>query len=61
MDDDERVSADTIRAARRRAEMAQLERQKQLLEQVVGMASALPRRDPGPLTILPFRELVSRR
>lgn len=107
--DDEGFAADTIRAARRRAEMsqralaiaagvapsvvcayetgarqpsakmlsrlvraagarlgilepeAQRMRQKQLLEQVVGMASALPRRSPGPLTIPPFRELISRK
>lgn len=36
------------------------QRQKAVLEQVVGMASALPRRDPGPLTIPPFRQLASR-
>ena len=30
------------------------------LESVVGMASALPRRAPGPLTLPPFRELIRR-
>ena len=30
------------------------------LECVVGMASALPRRAPGPLMIPPFRELIKR-
>ena len=30
------------------------------LESVVGMASALPRRAPGPLTLPPFRQLIRR-
>lgn len=105
---DDRFAADTLRAARRRAEMSQRAlalaagvapsvlsayetgarqpsakmlarlvratgadlavvdrsherlRQKADLELAVGTASALPRRDPGPLTIPPFRELVRR-
>lgn len=40
---------------------AQRLRQKVALEQVIDMASALPRRAPGPLTMPPFRSLVRRR
>lgn len=36
-------------------------RQKAELELAVGTASAMPRRDPGPLTVPTFRELVARR
>ncbi len=42
-------------AARRREERL---RQKYILEMVIGMASALPQRPPGPLDVLPFRKLV---
>ena len=35
-------------------------RQKAGLEMAIGTASALPRREPGPLTVPPFRELVRR-
>jgi transcriptional regulator with XRE-family HTH domain len=107
--DDETFAADTLRAARRRAEMSQRAladaagvapsvlsayetgarqpsakmlarlvraagaqlavvdpgyerwRQKAELEMAVGTASALPRREPGPLRMPPFRKLVSRR
>lgn len=40
---------------------AQRLRQKAALELVIGTASALPRRAPGPLTMPPFRSLVRRR
>ena len=36
-------------------------RQKADLELVVGTASALPRRAPGPIATPPFRQLVQRR
>lgn len=35
-------------------------RQKTELELAIGTASALPRREPGPLSVPPFRELVRR-
>lgn len=35
-------------------------RQKADLELAIGTASALPRRAPGPLTIRPFHQLISR-